>query len=43
VEERDAGLTGRMRRAGVPLHRIDTDRNLVEALVEVVAATRWRR
>ena len=43
VEERDAGLTGRMRRAGVPLHRIGTDRNLVEALVEVVAATRWRR
>jgi uncharacterized protein (DUF58 family) len=43
VEERDAGLTGRMRRAGVPLHRIDTDRDLVEALVEVVAATRWRR
>ncbi len=43
VDERDAALTGRMRRAGVPLHRIDTDRDLVEALVEVVAGTRWRR
>jgi hypothetical protein len=32
-----------MRRAGVPLHRIDTDRDPVESLVEVVAATRWRR
>ena len=30
-------LTGRMRRAGVPLHRIGTDHDLVEALVEVVA------
>jgi uncharacterized protein (DUF58 family) len=43
VAERDAALAGRMRRAGVPLHRIDTDRDPVEALVEVVAATRWRR
>ena len=43
VGERDAVLTGRMRRAGVPLHRIGTDRDLVEALVEVVAGTRWRR
>ena len=43
VAERDAVLTGRLRRAGVPLHRIDTDRDPVEALVEVVAATRWRR
>jgi uncharacterized protein (DUF58 family) len=43
VDERDAALTGRMRRAGVPLHRIDTDRDLVDALVEVVAGTRWRR
>jgi uncharacterized protein (DUF58 family) len=43
VEERDAVLAQRMRRANVPLHRIDTDRNLVEALVEVVAGTRWRR
>ena len=43
VDERDAVLAQRMRRANVPLHRIDTDRDLVEALVEVVASTRWRR
>jgi uncharacterized protein (DUF58 family) len=43
VAGRDAALAGRMRRAGVPLHRIDTDRDPVESLVEVVAATRWRR
>jgi uncharacterized protein (DUF58 family) len=43
VTGRDAALAGRMRRAGVPLHRIDTDRDPVESLVEVVAATRWRR
>jgi uncharacterized protein (DUF58 family) len=43
VEARDAEVAGRMRRAGVPLHRIGTDRDLLEALVEVVAGTRWRR
>jgi uncharacterized protein (DUF58 family) len=43
VGERDALLAERMRRAAVPLHRIGTDRDLVEALVEVVADTRWRR
>jgi uncharacterized protein (DUF58 family) len=43
VADRDAAVAGRMRRAGVPLHRIGTDRDLVEALVEVVAGTRWRR
>ncbi len=43
VDERDAALDGRMRRAGVPLHRIGTDRDLVDSLVEVVAGTRWRR
>jgi uncharacterized protein (DUF58 family) len=43
VDERDAVLTGRMRRAGVPLHRVDTDRDVLESLVEVVASTRWRR
>jgi uncharacterized protein (DUF58 family) len=43
VAERDAALAGRMRRAGIPLHRIGTDRDLLEALVEVVAGTRWRR
>ena len=43
VDERDAALAGRMRRAGVPLHRIDTDRDLVRALVEGVTSTRGRR
>ncbi len=43
VDERDAVLAQRMRRAGVPLHRIDTERDVVEALVEVVASTHWRR
>lgn len=43
VEARDAAVAGRMRRAGVPLHRIGTDRDLLGALVEVVAGTRWRR
>jgi uncharacterized protein (DUF58 family) len=42
VDDRDAALTRVMRRAGVPLHRFDTRRDLVEGLVEVVAATRWR-
>ena len=39
VDERDAELSTGMRRAGVPLHRIDTDRDLVTALVTVVAET----
>ena len=43
VDEREADLTGRMRRAGVPLHRIDTDKDVVAALVDVVASTWWRR
>jgi uncharacterized protein (DUF58 family) len=43
VDERDAELTDRMRRAGVPLHRFDTRRDLMAGLVDVVAATRWRR
>ncbi|BEP16363.1 DUF58 domain-containing protein [Acidothermaceae bacterium B102] len=43
VDERDADLTGRMRRAGVPMHRITTDRDPLEALVDVVASTWWRR
>jgi uncharacterized protein (DUF58 family) len=42
VDDRDAALADRMRRAGVPLHRFDTRRDLVEGLVEVVSATRWR-
>ncbi|WP_329084450.1 DUF58 domain-containing protein [Streptosporangium sp. NBC_01469] len=39
VDARDAKLEAGMRRAGVPVHRIDTDRDLAEALVEVVART----
>ncbi|MFI7449911.1 DUF58 domain-containing protein [Nonomuraea sp. NPDC049714] len=42
VDARDARLTAGMRRAGVPVHRVDTDRDLAEALVEVVARTRER-
>src|SRR3984885_8715854 len=43
VDDRDSALAQTMRRANVPLHRIDTDRDVVEALVEVVSSTRWRR
>jgi uncharacterized protein (DUF58 family) len=43
VQEREAVLAQRLRRASVPLHRIDTDRDLVESLVGVVASTQWRR
>jgi uncharacterized protein (DUF58 family) len=43
VEARDAGLAAGMRRAGVPVHRVETDRDLAETLVEVVAKTRDRR
>ncbi|MEU8205961.1 DUF58 domain-containing protein [Streptosporangium sp. NPDC049046] len=42
VDARDARLKAGMRRAGVPVHRIDTDRDLGEALVEVVARTKDR-
>ncbi|MEV4179294.1 DUF58 domain-containing protein [Nonomuraea sp. NPDC049709] len=42
VDARDARLKAGMRRAGVPVHRVDTDRDLAEALVEVVARTRDR-
>ncbi|MEV0380498.1 DUF58 domain-containing protein [Nonomuraea sp. NPDC050643] len=42
VDARDARLTAGMRRARVPVHRIDTDRDLAEALVEVVARTQDR-
>lgn len=42
VADREAALATGMRRAGVPLHRIATDRDLVEVLVEVVAATQRR-
>jgi uncharacterized protein (DUF58 family) len=39
VAERDALLAAGMRRAGVPVHRIDTTADLVPALVDVVAST----
>jgi uncharacterized protein (DUF58 family) len=42
VDEREAALRSGMRRAGVPLHRIDTDTDLVDALLAVVAQTRRR-
>ncbi|MET8863525.1 DUF58 domain-containing protein [Nonomuraea sp. NPDC004580] len=43
VATREAGLTAGMRRAGVPVHRVETERDLAETLVEVVAKTRDRR
>ncbi len=43
VAERDDALAQTMNRASVPLHRIDTDRDVVDALVNVVASTHWRR
>jgi uncharacterized protein (DUF58 family) len=42
AEERDTRLAAGMRRAAVPLHRIDTSADLVTALIEVVASTRRR-
>ena len=41
--ERDARLAAGMRRAAVPLHRIDTSADLATALIDVVASTRRRR
>jgi uncharacterized protein (DUF58 family) len=38
--ERDRELEAGMRRAGVPVHRVDTERELDRALVDIVAATR---
>ncbi len=43
VDERDAQLRSGMRRAGVPLHRVDTGSDLVETLLEVIGETRLRR
>ena len=43
VQGRDARLAAGMRRAGVPIHRIDTDADLATALIEVVASTQRRR
>jgi uncharacterized protein (DUF58 family) len=39
VDVREAGLLAGMRRAGVPHHRVDTDSDLVDTLVSVVAET----
>jgi uncharacterized protein (DUF58 family) len=43
VDERDAELHSGMRRAGVPLHRVDTGGDLVETLLKVIAETQRRR
>jgi uncharacterized protein (DUF58 family) len=43
VSEREARVSTGMRRAGVAVHRIDTDRDLADALVEVIARTEARR
>ena len=43
VEEREAAFAAGTRRARVPAHRIGTGDDLAEALVRVVASTRWRR
>jgi uncharacterized protein (DUF58 family) len=43
VGERDASLSAGMRRAGVPVHRIDTTADLATALVEIVASSKRRR
>lgn len=43
VAAREADVSGVLRQVAVPLHQVRTDQDLVEALVHVVAATRWRR
>jgi uncharacterized protein (DUF58 family) len=43
VDEREAGLQSGMRRAGVPLHRVDTGSDLVETLLTIITETRRRR
>lgn len=43
IDERDAELRAGMRRARVPLHRVDTGSDLVDALVGIVAGTQRRR
>ncbi|GAA3814084.1 DUF58 domain-containing protein [Cellulomonas soli] len=42
VDARDAAILAGTRRAGVPVHRITTDRDLVGQLVDVVARTQAR-
>lgn len=43
VEQLEADLHTGTRRAGVPLHRVDTDSDLVETLLAIIAETQWRR
>ena len=43
IDEREADLAAGMRRAGVPLHRVDTDSDLVETLLAIVSETQRRR
>jgi uncharacterized protein (DUF58 family) len=43
VDERETGLRSGMRRAGVPLHRVETGADLVEVLLAVIAETQRRR
>ena len=43
VDQREAVLRSGTRRAGVPLHRVDTGSDLVEVLLAVIAETQWRR
>ena len=43
VDERETRLRSGMRRAGVPLHRVDTGSDLVEVLLAVIAETQRRR
>ena len=43
VDRRDAVLRSGMRRAGVPLHRVETGSDLVEALLAIIEQTRRRR
>jgi uncharacterized protein (DUF58 family) len=42
VNEREVGLWTGMRRAGVPLYRVDTGSDLVETLVRVIHSTQHR-
>jgi uncharacterized protein (DUF58 family) len=43
VDERDAQLRSGMRRAGVPLHPVDTGDDLLETLLRVITETQRRR
>jgi uncharacterized protein (DUF58 family) len=43
VDEREAGLRSGTRRAGVPLHRVDTGSDLLETLVKIITETQRRR